>query len=145
MFERALLVAFISTRTNNAGWSLDDLDLLFKTADRDKLRAAGDSLPSAGPFTVYRGVAGDDPFRKEPGYSWTASPGLAAWFATRSLLYGIELHDPAVLVTEVSADEVLAHLDSEQKGRGEAEFLLRATRWDRLDPMPKPEPGRVIA
>ena len=106
-------------RVNTAGWRLSDLDVLFKCADRERLRAAGDPLPPCGCFTLYRGVAGVKRRRREAGYSWTRSPERAAWFAMR-----FHLGDPALLVTNVNAEDVLAYLGDE-KERGEELFCAR--------------------
>src|SRR5262249_45965684 len=52
LYEQILLEAFTGTRTNHSDWSLGALTFLFAGCDRDKLRAAGDSLPGPGPFTL---------------------------------------------------------------------------------------------
>jgi hypothetical protein len=64
IYEAALLHAFVGTRTNNHRWPLRDLKAMFDRADRERLRAAGSPLPSPGPFTLYRGVAGRGPGRR---------------------------------------------------------------------------------
>lgn len=115
VYERGLMAAFIATRTNNHGWPLDHLRLLFELADRDRLRNEGDPLPGTGPFTVYRGVAGHGLARRVRGLSWTASPEQAAWFAGR-----LELHDPAVFRVTVDENRVLAYSNE----RYEQEFIV---------------------
>jgi hypothetical protein len=67
VYEKALLHAF--TNTSHATCSLDMLARLFRAADRGCLRAASDPLPGAGPFMVYRGVAGPEPERRVEGIS----------------------------------------------------------------------------
>ena len=61
VYEAVLLYAFMATSLNNRSWSTAELVDMFRRADPIKLRAAGDPLPGAGPFTVYRGVAGRGP------------------------------------------------------------------------------------
>ena len=115
-YEAALLAAFTRTRTNTAGWSLRDLGRLFGTADRARLRAAGDPLPGPGPFPLHRGVAGVGRARRPRGYSWTGSLDVACWFATRR-----DLPAPAVFTATVPEGDVLAYVD----GRGEQEYVCR--------------------
>jgi hypothetical protein len=92
---------------------------LFSLADRARLLACGDPLPGAGPFTVYRGVAGHGPARRVCGYSWIEDIEIARWFARRSADAG----DPAIFRTVVEASEVLAYLH-EPRGRSEREILI---------------------
>ena len=136
LYERALLDAYAASRINNAALALDLLEALFKLADRDRLRALGDPLPPGDRFTLYRGVAGVEPYRKEAGYSWTSSPGIAARFARRGEWFGFP--DPAVLVTEARAEDVLAYLNASM--RNEDDFLYLASKWERVEPMPEPAP-----
>jgi len=98
-YEPALLSAWIDTRTNHhyvPRWVVDDL---FRSADRERLRAAGDPLPSVGPFTLYRGVSGRGRARRVRGISWTSSLEKAIWFAHRFASLG----DPAVFRLVVAA------------------------------------------
>lgn len=118
LYERALLGAFIETRTNNAGWSVPALRDLFATADRERLRAAGDPLPGAGPFTVYRGVAGRGRARRVRGLSWTTSQERAQWFAAR--FAALALADPAVYQVVIIEGDVLAYVNDRQ----EEEFVI---------------------
>lgn len=56
---------------------------LFLLADREKLAAAGDPLPTDS-VVVYRGIT-DCALRKWiRGLSWTTNPSTAAWFASRN-------------------------------------------------------------
>ena len=80
VYEAVLLYAFMATSLNNRSWSTAELVDMFRRADPIKLRAAGDPLPGAGPFTVYRGVAGRGPARRVRGLSWTDDVEKAAWF-----------------------------------------------------------------
>ena len=74
IYEPCLLTAFVATRVSNWEWPEKALDFLFRSADRAKLRAAGEPLPGEGPFLISRGVAGTGPARRPRGYSWTDSP-----------------------------------------------------------------------
>lgn len=114
LYEKALLHAFIATRTNNHGWPLDVIRFLFDIADRDRLFEAGDPLPGPGPFTLYRGVAGRGRARRVRGFSWTASLDKAWWFAERFAV------DAAVFQVTVSIVDVLAYSNE----REEQEFLV---------------------
>jgi hypothetical protein len=117
IYEAALLHAFHATRTNNRHYRTV-LPLMFSWADRARLRAAGDLLPGPGPFTIYRGVAGQTSARQIRGFSWSASIEKARWFANRWPDLG--LHDPAVYRVTVGEADVLAYLN----GREEEEFLV---------------------
>jgi hypothetical protein len=119
LFEETLLQAFVASRTNNAHHSMTGLRWLFSLANRAKLRAAGDRLPSAGPFTVYRGVAGKGAARRIRGLSWTDSQETARWFANR---FASVLPDPAVYQVTVEEQHVLAYLHD--KGRNESEYIV---------------------
>ncbi len=131
IYEKALLIAFSGTRTNNRRWPLDELRFLFEQADRARLRAAGDPLPGPGPFTLYRGVAGRGSARRVRGFSWTADLAAACWFATRP---GLE--SPAVFRGVFSDEDVLAYTN----GRHEEEFVVDGlkARVSRV-PLSKPE------
>ncbi len=126
IYEAALLDAFTSTRTNNAGWSASDLEFFFSLADRAQLLAAGEPLPGPGPFTLYRGVSGKGRRRRVRGLSWTSSIEKARWFADRYP----GLDDPAVFRVNVEADAVLAYLH--EQGRQEAEFIVMLPRTARV-------------
>lgn len=115
LYEPALLHAWEATRTNHAHVSATDLRTLFAWADKSRLRAHSDPLPGPGPFTVYRGVAGNGLRRRHRGMSWTVAFDCAAWFARR-----YSLPNPAVLRVDVEARDVLVYLS----GRGEQEFVV---------------------
>ena len=127
LYETALLAAFDDTRTNNSCYRLRELRGLFEQADPARLRALGDPLPSPGPFTLYRGVAGRGSRRMVAGLSWTSSLGCACWFARRLHRY---LTDPAVYTITITDDLISAHLNR----RNEGEFIV-------LDP---PRPRRML-
>lgn len=114
VFERALLDSFV--RTNHAHWALSELHELFESADRKALRAAGDPLPGPGPFTVYRGVSGEEPEeRRVRGLSWTTSLDRAHEFAER-----FNGRDPAVYEVVIEARHVLAYINWQE----EEEFIV---------------------
>jgi hypothetical protein len=121
IYEKALLVAFSGTRTNNRRWPLDELRFLFEQADRARLRAAGDPLPGPGPFTLYRGVSGRGRARRVRGFSWTADLDLSCWFAGR---YGLVL--PTVFRGEFAEEDVLVY--TRANNRGEQEYLVDASK-----------------
>jgi hypothetical protein len=107
----------IITRTNNY-WHYGDIRHMLTDADKERFRAAGDPLPSAGPFKLYRGVAGLRGHRAIGGYSWTSSIDVAAWFANR---FSAMLPDPAVYTLWVPEEYVMAYTD----GRQEQEFIVQ--------------------
>jgi hypothetical protein len=106
LYERALLLAFTATRTNNSRWPLGLLRFLFEVADRAKLLDAGDPLPVGDRFTLYRGVAGRGRARRVRGLSWTSDPDKARWFAQR---FGQRLGQPAVFSAVVERAHIYAH------------------------------------
>jgi hypothetical protein len=116
IYEPALLLAYSATRVNNRWWPMRKLKAMFDEADRGRLRAAGSPLPSAGPFTLYRGVAGRGRARRVRSLSWTTSFERAAWFACRYK----DPHDPAVYRLSVSEEAVLAYIND----REEQEFIV---------------------
>jgi cell division inhibitor SulA len=118
LFEEALLDALISPALNSYHCPLSFLRSRLARADRKRLREAGDVLPSDGPFTLYRGVAGHGRARRVCGISWTGSLETAQWFANRSAGFG--LPKPAVYSAVVCADDVLTYSDQ----RNEQEFIV---------------------
>ena len=138
LYERGLLHAFTMTKSNNSRYKLSELRMLFQVADRDRLRALGDPLPSSGPFTVFRGVAGNGPERRVRGLSWTASQARAEVFA-ESWWY---LRDPAVFRCVVMEDDVLVYTNA----RGEEEFIVLlppSARPQRVGPVAPEEKERI--
>jgi len=89
LYEKALLSAFIATRTNNHHYPQSLMELMFALADRDLLLTAGDPLPGPGPFTIFRGVSGRTRARRIKGISWTGSLERAQWFAEREEYFGL--------------------------------------------------------
>lgn len=82
LYERALLSAYMATRTNHHYLPLQTLHRFFEIADRERMVGCGDPLPPA-PYTLYRGVCGTGRNRKVRGISWTADKAVAEWFANR--------------------------------------------------------------
>ena len=118
-YETALLNAYTSIRINYIQWSLSHLKWLFRAADIEKLRKAGDSIPDKPTFTLYRGVSGNTRKRRVNSFSWTESPNTAAWFATRFKDYG--LGDPAVFTITAPNENIMACYME----RNEAEYLVK--------------------
>lgn len=126
MYEKALVSAYVGTRTNWAHFPLSVIEWAFNQGDRIKLRDAGNPFPPGDSFVLYRGASGRHPFRKVSGMSWTSDLDKAIWFATR---YEIASADPAVYKTTVHPDEVYCYVND----RSEQDFILRARRYQRLD------------
>jgi hypothetical protein len=102
IFEAALFNASIDATTNNLKVPVETMNSLFNSANREKLRAQGDSLPEEQEtYTVYRGIAGTGELRRKYGYSWTGSINRAIWFAKR-----FKLEDPAVYKANVSKENI---------------------------------------
>jgi len=114
LFEKALLDAYIATRTNFSNWSISLIDYLLELADRRKLLESGSPLPGDGPFTIYRGVSGRGPARRIRGISWTGSMERAIWFAKR-----FSLEKPVVFRATLEKYLVYAYSND----RSESEFL----------------------
>jgi hypothetical protein len=121
LYERALLEAFIATRTNNRDWPLYLLRWLFEQCDRSRLLAAGDPLPDGERFTIYQGVAGRGRARRIDGLLWTRDLERARWFANW-YANRFSLHHPAVFALEVARADVLAYMH--ESGRKEQEFIV---------------------
>jgi len=134
IYEEALVYAFTATRTTNRSYPFAWQRSLFKMADRQKLRDAGDPLPAPGPYTLYRGVGGRGAARCIRGLSWTGSLERATWFAERAATW--RLPDPAVFQTLVPESEVLSYTND----RTEDEYIVllspqtRVKRYKRLLP-----------
>jgi hypothetical protein len=118
IYEEALLHAITATRTNNHGFGREALEILLRIADKAKLLAAGDPMPGPGPFTLYRGVAGNTNARRIRGISWTSTLERATWFANRFPI----LANPSVYKAEVEAAHILAYVGSH---RNEDEYIVR--------------------
>lgn len=118
IFEAALLDAYQAPRTNCHHVPATRLRGLFASADRCRLREAGSPLPTPGPFTLFRGVAGNGRARRVRGLSWTSDRAVAEWFAVRAQLMGLK--SPAVYRAVVPTRHVLAYITD----REESEFLV---------------------
>ena len=125
VLEKAIVFAYTHEIADLVGIDDDSFAELLDFSDIEKLRAAGDPLPSElhnEAFTVYRGEAGSG--RKGQGLSWTLDIDYAKHFAKRRahLLANApgtetELENPApvVLRTEVTADQVLFYHEDERE------------------------------
>ena len=133
LFERGLLCAWIDAKTNVRNWTRGFTRGVFALCDRDRLLAAGQSLPGPGPFELYRGVAGKGAARRKRGVSWTSSIARARWFAAW-YVDRYKLPDPSVYRTVVEKRDVIAYSNERQ----EEEFLVLLTpnhnveRFERL-------------
>jgi hypothetical protein len=131
IYEKTLLHALIAPAVSHYRFEMGLLRELIRVANKEKLRAAGDPLPGPGPFTVFRGVAGNKNHRRVRGISWTGSFDKAAWFAGR-FQPDSQLTDPGVYKAVVEAEHVLARVTA----RKEDEYLVllpksvRVTRTD---------------
>jgi hypothetical protein len=124
--EQALLDSFIATNINNRNIAIGIIEYLFQECSKTRLRELSDPMPGAGPFTIYRGLAGPRGRRQVRGYSWTGNLPLACWYASRFS----KLADPAVYVATVENDQVLAYLN--ESHRNEMEFVCRPLRPRRM-------------
>jgi hypothetical protein len=123
MYEGTLAQAFVGCKINNGRYSVKELEHLLQRADRKRLIAAGQPLPSRGPFTVYRGVSGRGRCRRVRGFSWSLSLDVACSFAAR----GPEI-DQAVYQTKITESEVFFFWSE----RWEDELVCRPLRCKRL-------------
>jgi len=115
IYEAALVQAFTGCRGNHSHWPEGTIDFLFRMADREKIRAAGDPIPEESQ-ALFRGVSGVGRQRRKRGWSWTDSLDVACWFACR-----VALANPAVLTLTVDPAEILCCIND----RNEREFLLK--------------------
>jgi hypothetical protein len=134
LYERALLQAFTSTTNNHNMVPQSVLRYLFQVADRQRLRDASQPLPGCGPFTVYRGVAGQGAQRRVRGFSWTSSLDMAWRFAKRYPW----IHNPAVHKAIVDEAQVLAYWNK----RKEQEFIVMADNLELVRVDERGEPFR---
>lgn len=118
VYEAALLWAYCRTPVNYHNWHDSAVKVLFRCADRKRLRAAGDPIPTGKMITLYRGVAGRGRARRVRGISWTASLKSARWFSERGAIFG--LADPAVYTITVRSEDILARITDHK----EDEYLL---------------------
>jgi hypothetical protein len=136
LFEAALLKAYAATGVNNVHHLEAFLKSLFECGDKKKFRDASDALPERGPFTLYRGVAGEGDKRRERGLSWTSDLDLAWWYA-----YWFHLQkrqnappNPAVVTATIEESDVVAYVH--ECGRNEREFIVLLPGQTQLETMP---------
>ena len=122
IYEAALIHGYAGCKTNHSHWSIATIELLFRMADLEKLRAVGLPLPGPGPFTVYRGVGRQGHERQISGMSWTQSLDVACKFAWAGA------HDPAVCKATVRSEQVYCFFNE----RHEEEFICRPKSFRRL-------------
>jgi len=111
IYEAALFECY----THGPHYSPDSWRNLIGLADRAKLLAQGDALPTK-PITVYRGISHSGHKEWIRGLSWTTNPNTAAWFATRKprpgrfpAVYSILARPKDILLmTNVRAEEDVA-------------------------------------
>ena len=128
IYEAALFECY----THGPRYTPDSWRNLISLADRAKLLAQGDALPTK-PITVYRGIADCGHCEWIRGLSWTTNPNTAAWFAKR---YTRPERTPAVYSIRARPENILLVTNC----RAEQEVVLSV--WDcgpvkRLDPMPR--------
>lgn len=116
IYEEMLLCAYTGCSSNWSAFSLNVIKMMFNIADKERLLQAGDPTPDDGPFTVYRGVAGNGSAKRKRGISWTANFDQAVWFAER---FAMLIEKPMVYETIVNREHILAYVND----RNEQEFL----------------------
>jgi hypothetical protein len=89
------------------------------------MRKLGHSLPHAGSFQLYRGVAGVNQHRRIRGLAWTDSFERACWYAQR---FGDEFADPGVYLASV-AESAIYHYQPTVYG---GEYIAWPGRYRRL-------------
>jgi hypothetical protein len=134
-YENALAYAYGGGRTTQANFSSKVLREMFVLADRARLLDAGEPLPSQGPFTLYRGVAGPAKQRRIRGFSWSGSIMAAAWFAWRFEFLGT----PALYKATVCKKDILFYTND----RKEDEYIVMLPKSTRLAQIPVPDKGLV--
>lgn len=118
-YEEALLEAYQETWFNYSHYNKYFLRFLFRIADPDKLRLAGDPIPKCDSVILYRGISGRGSARRVSGISWTKSLNVAAWFAYHHFDWEY-FENPTVYKIKVDPKYIIAALD----GRDEKECLL---------------------
>ena len=125
IYEEGLFKAYTGCRVNWSHFPQSRLKYLFSLANKDRLMKIGNPLPHDGPYTLYRGVAGNGSKRRKGGISWTASFEKAKWFATK---LSVVLQKPMVYMTVVEKKDVYVFYN----GREEQEFLCNITNEHKL-------------
>lgn len=108
MYEQCLLYTFTGPLVNNHYRDVGLLRLLFSTADRKRLRAAGTPIPAGRKLRLYRGIAGRGNSRHPDGVAWTRSLDVACYYALNSSPEYPGLENPVVLTAEVKTKDILA-------------------------------------
>ena len=123
IYEAAVVNGYVWTKHDHSDWDFDYIKLLFDRGNREKMRTAGSQLNGSGPFTVYRGVKGSGPTRRDCGLSWTGSLEVACWFATN---FGGE--DAAVNSASLRLQDIYCYYTD----HNEDEYLGIPISWERL-------------
>lgn len=136
-YEKALYEAY----THGPHYHPRQWQFLFSFADREKLLATGDSIPTK-PLTVYRGVSCSSRRLWIRGLSWTTNPGTAAWFASRHQRPG---DSPAVYSLRIKPEDVffMTNERSEQEAVVDAWQCGRMKRLEALPVIVNPATARA--
>lgn len=108
--------------------------LILSRADKSRLRACGQPLPTGESHILYRGTPDSTVKINRRGISWTANPNTAAWFALE--LFSRPQKAPAVYQLVVPESLVYFYMND----RGEQEFVVAIGKCGRIKRIPMPEP-----
>ncbi len=117
--EEVILDAIVDPKSNHHRTPLAEIHRWLKRAGREKMLKAGEPLPGAGPFVLYRAVSGTGRRRRPRGISWTDSLNVARFFRDRFGFW-----DPAILTMTIGAEHVYAYTNE----RRESEFVVIVPR-----------------
>jgi hypothetical protein len=112
---KIVLYAITAPRLNHSGTPLGEIQSWLQFAGREKMLTAGEPLPTAGPFTLYRGVSGVGRSRRLRGVSWTDSIDVARFFCDR-----FSFEKPAIITMTIAAEHVYSYTND----RKEREFMV---------------------
>lgn len=122
IYESALVGAYTGCKTSFLAERMVGFGALLANADRQKLRGAGDPLPSQQ-LRVYRGTGIAEASGRVSGWSWTLSLDVACKFATA---WNAE---PVVLAANVADEEVYFYVVE----RYEEEVVCRPNAFQRMN------------
>lgn len=127
ILEKAFMAGYVAGRVASLALLNDtDMKFLLDLCDKKKLLEAGDPLPRAEKFVLYRGVADANDAKAIRRWSWTSSQRRAWRFAEDAS----ETHktaNPAVFRLEVKRKQILAYTNQRQ----EQEFIVELREKDR--------------
>jgi hypothetical protein len=125
IYEEALLSAYTMIRTSHYDCPVSYLQTFFRGCNREKLRAAGDPIPDQPPFTLYRGIAGNNHKRlRRRGISWTSDRERAEWFMKRYEEDGLYPYQELCKIVLPDDRLIFAYYDD----RSESEYLVDIPR-----------------